>query len=122
MSLCMPSLLYPFPSRTSLLSPSGLRHRKHLATAAARCSGNTDPSSLVIQHISDVKLRFPYVLLDVASFSAERTLRLVATAVVHSPCWDLSQPCSHQTYKRIIRGFSSLKRWGRDKSRDRSLS
>lgn len=54
MSICLALLLYPFPSRTSLLSPSELRHRKHLATA-----GTTDFSSLVIQHLSGVKIEVP---------------------------------------------------------------
>lgn len=63
MSVCMSSLLYPFPSRTRLLSPSGLWHRNLLATATAQCSGTTDSSSRVIQHLSEAKLRSPYVLM-----------------------------------------------------------
>lgn len=62
--------------------------------------------------------------LHVVSFSAEGTLRLVAAAVVQDPCpqRDLSQPCSHQTCRRIIRGVFTLKRRGRDGSGTEALA
>lgn len=62
--------------------------------------------------------------LDVVFISAEKTLRIVAAAALYDPCpqRDLSQPCSHQACRRIIRGVFSLKSRGRDESGTEALA
>lgn len=107
MCVCMPSLLCPLPSRTSLLSPSGFRHSQPLATAVAQGSGITDSSSLVIQHLSEVQLSFPYVLIRCCFLPCRKDAQ---AGGCRSSAWSLSQPCSHQTSEGLSEEFS-LWRW-----------
>lgn len=102
-----PLCFAPLPSRTSLLSPSGFRHSQPLATAVAQGSGITDSSSLVIQHLSEVQLSFPYVLIRCCFLPCRKDAQ---AGGCRSSAWSLSQPCSHQTSEGLSEEFS-LWRW-----------